>query len=147
MIATLQQIINLTWQHDSNNIDKLARWIRCLFTLALTSNVDTAEQLLGQAVNIAERSKQVRIPVNSFKHFTSNACTAEQQSMTYPAEELEWLTTTTFNRAIDFYCSSQDTSCRRWAEKALLLSSLLEDGGALHEVLQGKYQGLSWHQQ
>ena len=65
MIATLQQIINLTWQHDSNNIDKLARWIRCLFTLALTSNVDTAEQLLGQAVNIAESSKQVRIPTNS----------------------------------------------------------------------------------
>ena len=62
MIVTLQQIINATWQHDSNNIDKLARWIRCLFTLALTSNVDTAEQLLGQAVNIAESSKQVRIP-------------------------------------------------------------------------------------
>ena len=147
MIATLQQIINATWQHDSNNIDKLARLTRCLFTLALTSNVDTAEQLLGQAVNIAESSKQVRIPTKRSSHYTTNTRTAEQQSMTYPPEELEWLTTTTFNRAIDFYCSSQDASCRRWAEKALLLSSLLEDGGALHEVLQEKYQGLSWHQQ
>ena len=62
MIATLQQIINITWQYDSSNINKLARWIRCLFTLALTSNIDTAEQLLSQAVNIAESSKQVRIP-------------------------------------------------------------------------------------
>ena len=147
MIATLQQIINVTWQHDSNDINKLARWIRCLFTLALTSNVDTAEQLLDQAANIAGSSKQVRLPDNSSSHCTSNACTAEQQSMTYPPEELEWLTTTTFNRAIDFYCSSQDASCRRWAEKALLLSNLLKDGGALHEVLQEKYQGLSWHQQ
>lgn len=147
MITTLQQIINLTWQHDSNNINKLARWIRCLFTLALTSNVDTAEQLLGQAVTIAESSRQVRITVNSSSHCTANARNAGQQSMTYPAEELEWLTTTTFNRAIDFYCSSQDVSCRRWAEKAILLSNLLEDGGALHEVLQEKYQELSWHEQ
>ena len=147
MITTLQQIINITWQQNSNDINKLARWIRCLFTLALSSNADTAEQLLDQAANIASSSKQVRIPVNSSGLCISNACPAKQQSMSYPAEELEWLTTTTFNRAIDFYCSSQDASCRRWAEKALLLSSLLEDGGALHEVLQEKYQGLSWHQQ
>ena len=147
MITTLQQIINLTWQHDGNDINKLARWIRCLFNLALSSNIDTAEQLLDQAANIAGTSKQVRTPVNNSSHCASNPCTSEQQSMKYPAEELEWLATTTFNRAIDFYCSSQDASCRRWAEKALLLSNLLEDGGALHEVLQEKYQGLSWHQQ
>ena len=68
MITTLQQIINLTWQHDSNDINKLARWIRCLFNLALSSNIDTAEQILDQAGNIAGTSKQVRIPVNSSSH-------------------------------------------------------------------------------
>ena len=66
--------------------------------------------------------------------------------MDYPCEELEWLATTSFNRAIDFYCSSEDAACRRWAERALGLSNLCEDGGALHEVLQQKYQGLAWHQ-
>lgn len=66
--------------------------------------------------------------------------------MVYPSEELEWLTTTTFNRAIDFYCLSQDVPCRQWAERALALSNLCSDDGALHEVLQQKYQGLTWHQ-
>ncbi|KAL2036382.1 hypothetical protein N7G274_010903 [Stereocaulon virgatum] len=126
MIKTLQQIINITWQYDNANIDKLARWIRCLFSLALTSNTETAEQLLNQVASIAESCRK--------------------QAMVYPAEELEWLTTTTFNRAIDFYCSSQDAACRRWAERALGLAVLCDDGVQLHEVLQGKYQGLAWHE-
>ena len=126
MIRTLQQIINITWQLHGSNIDRLARWIRCLFALALTSNVEIAEQLLDQVSNIVEASRR--------------------QSMKYPAEELEWLSATTFNRAIDFYCSSQDASCRQWAERALALANLCDDGGQLHEVLQGKYQGLMWNE-
>jgi hypothetical protein len=126
MIKTLQRIINITWEHDNANIAKFARWIRCLFSLALTSNIETAEQLLNQVASIAESSRK--------------------QAIVYPAEELEWLTTTTFNRAIDFYCSSQDAACRRWAERALGLAILCDDGERLHEVLQGKYQGLTWHE-
>lgn len=67
-----------------------------------------------------------------------------QQAEFYPAEELEWLATTTFNRAVDFYCSSQDVDCRRWAEQALTIAHLGNDGGALHELLQTKYSGLVW---
>lgn len=124
MISTLQQIINMTWQHNNGGTDKLSRWIRCLFSLALPET-HIAVQLLDQAVAIAEDAKK--------------------KSMPYPPEELEWLATTAFNRAIDFYCTSQDQPCRLWAEKALALSNICEDGGALHEVLQQKYQGLSWN--
>ena len=60
MITSLQQIINATWNRDSSDIEKLSRWIRCLFTMALTSNVETAEQLLDQVAAIAENAKQVR---------------------------------------------------------------------------------------
>lgn len=120
----LQQIINMTWQHNNGGTDKLSRWIRCLFSLALPET-HIAVQLLDQAVAIAEDAKK--------------------KSMPYPPEELEWLATTAFNRAIDFYCTSQDQPCRLWAEKALALSNICEDGGALHEVLQQKYQGLSWN--
>ncbi|KAF6237882.1 hypothetical protein HO173_004083 [Letharia columbiana] len=143
----LQQIINITWQHNNGGTDKLSRWIRCLFSLALSER-DIAVQLLDQAVTIAEDARKVR-------DSTPSICSSDdliqvissplQQSKPYPPEELEWLATTTFNRAIDFYCTSQDVPCRLWAEKALALSNLCEDGGALHEVLQQKYQGLSWH--
>lgn len=62
----------------------------------------------------------------------------------YPAEELEWLATTCFNRAVDFYCASQDEACKQWAEAALGVAKNADDGGQLHELLEKKYFGLSW---
>lgn len=68
----------------------------------------------------------------------------EQKPAPYPAEELEWIATTTFNRAVDFYCASQDDASRRWAEKAISLANLGNDDGHLHKLLQNKYLGLAW---
>lgn len=67
-------------------------------------------------------------------------------SSSYPPEELEWLATVTFNHAIDFYCSGQKAECRRWAEQALTLADLGFDGGALHGLLQERYQRLAWEE-
>ena len=137
----------MTWQQNKGGTDKLSRWIRCLFSLAL-SETDIAVQLLDQAVSIAEDARKVcrsTCSRRSLNDLTQTLSSRLQQSMSYPPEELEWLASTAFNRAIDFYCISQDVACRLWAEKALALSNLCEDGGALHEVLQQKYQGLSWH--
>ena len=129
MIRTLQQLVNITWQAGKhhNDVEKLSRWIRCLVSLALVSDAGMGETLLDQVVSIVE-----------------NASKIEQEGEMYPAEELEWLATTTFNRAIDFYCASQDAECRRWAEKALKLGSLCRDDGALHSTLQEKFQNLVW---
>ena len=137
----------MSWQHSNGDTDRLSRWIRCLFSLAL-SEIDIAAQLLDQALIIAEDTKQVcdypslRRTSDELTYVSSSPF---QKSKSYPSEELEWLAATAFNRAIDFYCASQDVPCRVWVEKALALSNLCEDGGTLHEVLQEKYQGLSWH--
>lgn len=69
---------------------------------------------------------------------------SSQKSPPYPSIELEWLATTTFNRAVDFYCAGQDALCRRWAERAVELATLMPDAGALRRVLQEKYLGLAW---
>ncbi|MCJ1461183.1 hypothetical protein MMC28_011565 [Mycoblastus sanguinarius] len=76
IIVTLQQIINITWKHDTNDIDKFSRWVRCLFSLALTSNIETAEQLLDQVTRIAEGAKTVSGPLKtaSFTALTSLDC-------------------------------------------------------------------------
>lgn len=121
----LQQIINATWQIKTINIEKLSRWIRCLVSQAFGSNTGTAEKILDQAITIVE-----------------NTNNTSEEEVAYPAEELEWLATTVFNRAIDFYCSCSDIECRRWAEKALVLGGLCKDDGLLHGVLQEKYQSL-----
>ena len=127
ILKSLQKIVNATWQIENINIEKLSRWIRCLTSQALSSDANTAENILDQAVIIVE-----------------NVSKSKEQEMSYPAEELEWLATTTFNRAIDFYCSSQDVDCRRWAEKALKLGALCKDGGSLYALLQEKFQNLVW---
>ncbi|MCJ1432892.1 hypothetical protein MMC27_002250 [Xylographa pallens] len=120
MISILQ-IVNIAWRIGGIDITKLSRWIRCLFQLALTSNLETAEFLLNQVLTLAKDG-----------------------NMEYPAEELEWLATTSFNRAVDFYCASQDDACKRWAEMALGVANDIKDGGQLHELLQTKYLGLKW---
>ena len=68
----------------------------------------------------------------------------QQKSTPYPPVELEWLATTTFNRAVDFYCADEDEACRRWADRALDLATSYPDEGAFRRVLQEKYLALTW---
>ncbi|KAL8721519.1 MAG: hypothetical protein Q9225_001818 [Loekoesia sp. 1 TL-2023] len=91
-----------------------------------------AENIIDQVLSIARNAKATK----------SIGCI--QKPAHYPAEELEWIATTTFNRAVDFYCASQDDACRRWAEKAISLAALGDDEGQLHQLLQNKYLGLAW---
>lgn len=67
-----------------------------------------------------------------------------QTELPYPAEELEWIATTAFNHAVDYYCQEEDGSCKTWAGKAINIASLLPDNGVLQNILQGKLLGLNW---
>ncbi|KAI9804595.1 MAG: hypothetical protein M1833_006668 [Piccolia ochrophora] len=111
----------------------LARWLRILLQLSLTTSstgptttttTTTAESLLDTAISLARN----QTPQNP-----------------YPPTELEHLTTTTFNRAIDFYCADDDVKCRAWAERAMALAAcVVGDGGALRKELEERYLGLRW---
>ncbi|KAL8643064.1 MAG: hypothetical protein Q9228_000303 [Teloschistes exilis] len=90
----------------------------------MPSHIEMAENLVDQVMSIARNTKA---PME-----------------TYPTEELEWVATTAFNRAVEFYSTSQDKTCRRWAEKAISLAELNNDGGLLHQLLQSKYMDLAW---
>lgn len=68
----------------------------------------------------------------------------EKEPKHYPATELEWLATTSFNHAVDYYVQENDDRCRVWAEKALTLAEWADDGGRLKNVLVEKYKGLVW---
>ncbi|KAL8654418.1 MAG: hypothetical protein Q9210_001512 [Variospora velana] len=146
VITTLQQIVTKVWQPESEDIDRLARWIRCLLSLALSSKVEVAGKIVDQVISIVGNAKEVGPSdigdqcVSSAKEVTL----AKQKPGHYPAEELEWIATTAFNRAVDFYCTSQDDACRSWAGKAISLANLGDDHGQLHELLQNKYMGLAW---
>jgi hypothetical protein len=65
----------------------------------------------------------------------------------YPSTELEWLATTSYNHAVDYYLQENDEKCRLWAEKALAIAHWAEDGGTLRELLMQKYSELAWNDQ
>jgi hypothetical protein len=64
----------------------------------------------------------------------------------YPSAELEWLATTSFNHAVDYYLREEEERCKTWATKSMNLAQWAEDGGELRDMLVGKYRGLVWNE-
>ncbi|KAL2872744.1 uncharacterized protein BJX67DRAFT_376535 [Aspergillus lucknowensis] len=99
--------------------DILPRYLRCLFSLSTQAEEYVlAESVLDQALILARDNPIVRAQ--------------------YPKEELEWLATVSFNRAVEFFLMSADEECNRWARKAIALADLIEeDRGELGRHLRG----------
>lgn len=125
LIPTLKRIVNEAWSLESFDIAKLSRYMRCLFRLGLSSgDGPLAESLLDQVSELA--------------------ISAENSETPYPLEELEYVATTAFNRAVDYYCTGEDGACRRWAGKAVEVAGFCADGGCLRGLLQEKLVGLQF---
>jgi hypothetical protein len=151
ILGILQKIINSSWHNNDGDPVKLARWIRCLFQISLTFDDRVSLQCLDRATEIATKLKEVS---NARRLFALVFCSRTtltflaplQQPESYPSDEVEWLAATSFNRAVDFYCASDDVNCRIWAEKSLTLSAVAGVGIGLHQVLTEKYQELRWEE-
>lgn len=140
-IATLKKIINEAWGLESLDITKLAKYMRCLFQIAVSDNPGIAEQLLDQVHNHAEEASEVPIK----RIFKASIQTDNYQSeQPYPSEELEWISARAFNHAIDLYCTGDDEGCKNWADRALNIAHHVNDGGSLERLLQNKLLGLKF---
>lgn len=124
MASVFHQIVEaIQRQEHGPSTATLSRYLRVVFQLALASSTDIAEAILDLAVSMASDG--------------------QRNGSLYPEEELEWLATTTFNRAVDFYLSKEDVASRQWADRAVVVAGLALDKG-LERVLLEKYQGLRW---
>ena len=56
---TLKKILNQAWALDSFDSIKLAKYMRCLFQVALSENAYVAESLLDQIRHLAEEASGV----------------------------------------------------------------------------------------
>jgi hypothetical protein len=137
-----QQIVD-AFQTSNNQLDscsyhkKLPRYFRCLFELSMAStnnpsalspaNTAMAEMVLDRVYMFARNT-----------HLSTNNPPA------YPADELEWLATTVFNHALDFYVASNDEDSQRWGRRAIELAGLMhgDKGNKLVSVLREKFQSL-----
>ncbi|KAI9844559.1 MAG: hypothetical protein M1837_005518 [Sclerophora amabilis] len=154
MILNLWKLVSQVVRHPLVGVGKLSRWIRCLFHLSLSGEPRIAEQLLDQVISL---------------HNDSNASgEANSRFHQYPPSEVEYLCTTTFNRAVDHYCAGDDVACKTWAEKALKIASLAVEAAnqaaaansgashvdtdvgdlkGLYHMLMEKWVGLSWERE
>ncbi|KAF9893723.1 hypothetical protein FE257_009892 [Aspergillus nanangensis] len=105
----------------------LPRYFHILFRLSLDSGeTGLAETVLDQAILMAR----------SYRDTPGR----------YPDDEIQWLATVAFNRAVDFYLASADEECRVWAEKAIVLADLADseaNRGALGRLLRQKFEALA----
>lgn len=120
----LKAIVNSAWSIGGMDIPRFSRYIRLLFQTALLHQEATAVELLG-----------------SIEQHIIDAAQTEQP---YPYEEIEWIATTAFNHAVDFYCTEEDAKCKQWASRAISIASHLKDGHALRDILVEKLAGLSF---
>lgn len=165
VLCALQKIINASGKIAGLDIIKMARWIRCLFQLALSHDETVSLKCLDHATRLASLRKGV-----SLRHLPGTnvycklpccllvrtstpsalvgaglmmADNVMKETNQYPPTELEWLATTAFNVAVDFYVQEKDEKCKEWAGKALTLADWA-DGNALRNTLMDKYNGLTW---
>ena len=56
----LQKIINLTSRQNGNDVVRLSRWLRCLFSLTLPLDEKISLKCLDQVIQIAAKKQGVR---------------------------------------------------------------------------------------
>lgn len=174
MLSVLEKIIKLTSHQTGTDMTKLARWLRCLFSIALGCDERISLSCIELAVTVATKHHGVSFPLKNrhrraavkptqdcriaqisalaTPHLSYDPLKDDDDSDSaddeiketdrYPATELEWLATTTFNHAIDYYMQENDEACTNWAQHSFVLAQWLEDGGALGGLLMEKYASL-----
>ena len=60
LILVLKQIVNKAWELESLDSTKLAKYMRCLFQVAMTDSPKIAEGLLEQVKNLAKDASEVK---------------------------------------------------------------------------------------
>ncbi|OKL62089.1 hypothetical protein UA08_02979 [Talaromyces atroroseus] len=122
------------------NSTKLPGYIRCIFDICIhnhetnTALLPTCESVLDQAyIHAQDMSTSISSTMRDAN---------DEQLEVYPDEELEYLSTTSFNLAVDLYLAGRREDAQRWARKAVGLARLIRDGcnrGRLTQVLEAKY--------
>ena len=166
-VPLLCQIITIIRDNTSYDINQASRWTRCLiqsiFTSRNASQVNdlfaTIDNLTAQAIILARDSitkYQESLELPSPGGLVRSANPSTQLGTFYPSEELEWLATTLFNKAIDYYVEGNDVHARSWAKRAVEIADVLgempdatgngegRNQRALGKLLRERVKELGW---
>lgn len=153
----LRQIMSAAQGTEGYDAHQAARWIRCVIQLVLSGpshgieseNVKLVEAVVEHAIMLAATGNPTR---RKREDCEKDAAIADAESHRADvAEELEWIATTLFNLAVDYYVGEQEELGKKWARKAVELAEEFAnsqkvngDGGLLARVLREKMAELGW---
>jgi hypothetical protein len=152
----LGQLVNVARGIKGYGVVQASRWIRCIVQLIIDTsdreagspNMKLVEEVVEQAIVLASAGN---LQAQERKEHGNGAEQADAElGAAYPVEELEWLATTLFNLAVDYYVGEKEERGAKWARKAVELAQILatswdaDDGGLLVSVLRGKMAELGW---
>ncbi len=63
LVTTLKKVVNEAWGLDTMDVPKLAKYMRCLFQVAMLDNMEVAEQLIDQVHEQAQEATEVSFPL------------------------------------------------------------------------------------
>jgi hypothetical protein len=157
-IELLCRIVTVIRTRPDYDVAKAARWVRCVIQTILDANtspgiksevnthLDLVSAMTTGAVQLARLATQ---SVRDYFHLDrpkdmdlDDLDTRVTPPESYPADELQWLSTTLFNLAIDIWVGGRAEEAQSWAGKAVevadvLASMQVADGGDDGE-LRGK---------
>ncbi|KAI9651758.1 MAG: hypothetical protein M1831_007602 [Alyxoria varia] len=152
LMSTLEHLINTTKTLSLTPLPTLARWLRILYQISLSSPSRTStpstttETIITRALNLMDTASNTPT-TNNPQRSTSSTHPENDGSSIYPPEEIEWLATTTFNRAVDAYCAADEENCRNLGELALECAGRMPEaqgGGRLRALLVDRLRMLRW---
>ena len=152
VVQLLCQIITIIRDNTSYDMKQASRWTRCLIQFIFTSRgfspdndlFAIIDNLTAQAILLARDSittYEDSLVLPSPRGLVSSANPSTEEGTLYPSEELEWLATTLFNKAIDYYVEGNDTLARSWAERAVEVADVHGEMPDATAHGEGGYQG------
>ncbi|KAI1873577.1 hypothetical protein JX265_005199 [Neoarthrinium moseri] len=123
LYSALRTIINEIWKLEGFDINKLAKYLRCL-TQATLPDKDLSLGLIKETCDHVKRAENTEKP--------------------FPKLELEWFATTAFNQGVDYYEAHEDELSKKWISQAFTLAHYHRDGGVLEKALQEHHTRLKW---
>ena len=150
-IDLLCQVINAIQSQPDYDVVKAARWIRCVVQMVLDfpAHPETTE---SGAVDEREYNLQVVESIVDEALLLTRDSSNKGKQECYPSDELQWLSSTLFNLAVDYHVAGKGMEAKKWAGKAVEVADALGrnlkggggDDGSLARMLRERCRKVGW---
>jgi hypothetical protein len=170
-VELLGRVITVTSAQPDYDVAKAARWIRCVVQTILDANtafqsgpsinsksntyLDLLDAMTTEAIQLARSATRF---VNEYLFHRPDDMdldhrdTEDAPPEPYPADELQWLSTTLFNLAVDLWVGGLAEDAQKWAATAVEVADVLRsmhaadggDEGELSAKLRERGEMVGW---